>query len=300
MKIIDYHFPEKNDEHTYRLLHYSHYEYSTDHTSAIALHSHPHCELIYVLKGSGTFVQNDMSVSIKRGDLIFINSYTQHYEYPSKIDPFECLFFAVNTFSFKDTHYQKSHDVFTNVASRAPFEKIYLFETPNLLQTFTELSVEFDKELKKCELYYEPLLQARFCATFLIALRQTEIQTQKAHVNISKNTRIPIATAQYLETYFYCEHSLEELAKRFYISKNHLTFAFKKQFGVTPMHYLINIRVKEAQGLLRTTNRSISEIATQVGFINASYFARVYKQRAGITPSQEREKALRALQNKSE
>ena len=66
------------------------------------------------------------------------------------------------------------------------------------------------------------------------------------------------------------------------------------------MHYLINIRVKEAQGLLRTTNRSISEIATQVGFINASYFARVYKQRAGITPSQEREKALRALQNNSE
>ena len=293
MKITDYHFPEKNDEHAYRLLHYSHYEYSTDHPSAITLHSHPHCELIYVLKGSGTFMQNDLSVPMKRGDLIFVNSFTQHYECPSKNEPFECLFFAVNTFSFKDTRYQATHDVFTNTASRTPFEKIYLFEMPNLLSTFADLSAEFDRELEKCELYYEALIQSRFCSTFLIALRQTQILTQKAHADILKNARIPIAAAQYLETYFYCEHSLEELAKRFYISKNHLTFAFKKQFGVTPMHYLKNIRVKEAQGLLRTTNRSVSEIATQVGFINASYFARVYKQCTGRTPTEEAELTYR-------
>lgn len=300
MKIIDYRFPEKSDDSFYRLLHYSHYEYSADHPPAATLHSHPTCELIYVLKGSGIFLQNDFSVPIKSGDLIFVNSFTQHYECPSKTDPFECLFFAVDTFSFKEEYPDQTHDVISDTDKRTPFEKIYIFEMSNLLPVFADLSAEFDHELEKRELYYEPLVQSRFCSVFLSVLRQTKLQTQKVRADIAKNARIPIAAAQYLETYFYCEHSLEELAKRFYISKNHLTFAFKKQFGITPLQYLKNVRVKEAQNLLCTTNRSISEIATQVGFINASYFARVYKQRAGITPSQEREKALRALQNNSE
>lgn len=59
------------------------------------------------------------------------------------------------------------------------------------------------------------------------------------------------------------------------------------------MQYLKNVRVKEAQNLLCTTNRSVSEIATQVGFINASYFARVYKQCTGHTPTEEAELAYR-------
>lgn len=191
MKIIDYRFPEKSEDFFYRLLHYSHYEYSADHPARRPLHSHPTCELIYVLKGSGIFLQNDFSVPIKSGDLIFVNSFTQHYECPSKTDPFECLFFAVDTFSFKEEYPDQTHDVISDTDKRTPFEKIYIFEMSNLLPVFADLSAEFDHELEKRELYYEPLVQSRFCSVFLSVLRQTKLQTQKVRADISKTRVFP-------------------------------------------------------------------------------------------------------------
>ena len=62
--------------------------------------------------------------------------------------------------------------------------------------------------------------------------------------------------------------------------------------GVTPWQYLINLRIAEAESLLRRSNLSITDIAETVGFADAAHFARLFRRSVQLTPSDYR-KAVR-------
>lgn len=51
------------------------------------------------------------------------------------------------------------------------------------------------------------------------------------------------------------------------------------------MEYLTQLRMDEARRLLTQTGRSIQEIAEQVGYDDPSYFCKVFKKSAGVTPN---------------
>jgi YesN/AraC family two-component response regulator len=54
--------------------------------------------------------------------------------------------------------------------------------------------------------------------------------------------------------------------------------------GISPINYLINKRIDESKKLLSTTNYSIRDISSIVGFSNSSYFSQMFKKIAGISP----------------
>ena len=93
---------------------------------------------------------------------------------------------------------------------------------------------------------------------------------------------------EYLDT-AYGEHiSLDSLAARFSVSKYHLQRSFKRCFGQTPADYLTAVRMANAKRLLRTTDRSINDVAAAVGFETASHFISAFRKREEITPQKYR------------
>ena len=54
--------------------------------------------------------------------------------------------------------------------------------------------------------------------------------------------------------------------------------------GISPINYLINRRIEESKNLLTTTNYSIRDISTIVGFSNSSYFSQMFKKFTGDSP----------------
>lgn len=90
---------------------------------------------------------------------------------------------------------------------------------------------------------------------------------------------------QYMEEHVNQNISLDELAKTVNLSKFYFNRYFKKHMGMTPHQYFINLRIQNAKRLLATTHDSIESVAEQCGFDNASNFIRVFKQRAGMTPT---------------
>ncbi len=56
--------------------------------------------------------------------------------------------------------------------------------------------------------------------------------------------------------------------------------------GFSPLNYLINIRISEAIRLLQQTNRSVTDIALDVGFYSSQHFATTFKKLTGYTPSE--------------
>jgi len=78
--------------------------------------------------------------------------------------------------------------------------------------------------------------------------------------------------------------TIEALAAECGLSVRALQRQFRRVFGLTPQEFLIKTRVTVACRLLRTTDRSVGEIAAECGFSDQSSFTQHFKSRLGVTP----------------
>ena len=76
-----------------------------------------------------------------------------------------------------------------------------------------------------------------------------------------------------------------ELAAAAYASPAHFARSFKRAFGETPHRYLQQRRIERAMDLMRSTDRSLTEIALDVGFATPSSFTRAFRDTTGRPPS---------------
>ena len=93
-----------------------------------------------------------------------------------------------------------------------------------------------------------------------------------------------IQALKFIQDNYSNEISLVDLAKHVNISKNHLSYLFKKETGETFSDYLNKIRIEKAQELLVSGQYKIHEIAEMVGFHNTGYFSKVFKKSTGSSP----------------
>ncbi|MDO4879818.1 MAG: helix-turn-helix domain-containing protein [Capnocytophaga sp.] len=79
--------------------------------------------------------------------------------------------------------------------------------------------------------------------------------------------------------------SVKYLANEVCLSPNYLSDLLKKETGMNAQDHIHAHLIKEAQYLLSTTNKSVSELAFELGFEYPQYFSRLFKQKTGITPN---------------
>ena len=82
------------------------------------------------------------------------------------------------------------------------------------------------------------------------------------------------------------EMSLEMICEEFNFSKNHIINVFKKEFGVTPVKYINNVKLKRAEYLLEATSKSIEDISYESGFNDYSHFYKLFCREKGMSPAQ--------------
>jgi len=78
---------------------------------------------------------------------------------------------------------------------------------------------------------------------------------------------------------------VEVLAELMGLNKNQFYRKVKAITGQTPTHFIRDIRLHEAQKLLKEANMNISEIAYHVGFRDPNYFSRMFQKKYGKSPS---------------
>lgn len=103
-----------------------------------------------------------------------------------------------------------------------------------------------------------------------------------------------------IQTNYKGDISLQYLSEICQVSPSYLSKKFKESFQVSPIKYLINHRIEVASSLLLRSRMRIEEIAEEVGFESANYFARAFKQVKGVSPSEFREReCVRKVENQS-
>jgi len=106
----------------------------------------------------------------------------------------------------------------------------------------------------------------------------------KAYQRQSKNDGIELAL-RYLRQHFREPVTLEETARRVHYAPAYLSALFHQATGITYTEYVQHLRIDEAKRLLASTERGITDIASEVGFNSLTHFNRIFKKWEGCAPS---------------
>ena len=105
---------------------------------------------------------------------------------------------------------------------------------------------------------------------------------------------------RYLEDNYMFDLSLDSVGEILHISPAYLSAQFKKYQKMNFLDCLTELRINAAKELLTDPFRSSAEVASMVGYEDASYFARAFKKRTGVTPTQYRKQAAKAAKDQQE
>lgn len=93
------------------------------------------------------------------------------------------------------------------------------------------------------------------------------------------------AAKRYIDENYNEAISLDKLAEIAHVNKYYLSHSFKKEYGSSPIDYMLKRRITEAKALLSSTDYSLIQIAEQLGFGSPAYFSKCFRKVEGISPS---------------
>lgn len=223
-------------------------------------------QLLYVADGRAEFMINDKCVIVEKGQCVLYQpKEPQYYKYLLKYQPdIYWIHFSGN--EVKDFLIEMS---ISNGIFGVGVHSSYL--------TFFNQII---KELQLKELHFEQ-------STTLL-LRQLLLTISR---NIHKINERPYAYNLQVEKAIRYFHSMpeKEFVIKDYTKEHHINYyrfidSFSKYTGLAPKQYIIQIRISKAKELLTNEMLSVAEVGNLVGYENALYFSRLFKQEVGLSP----------------
>ncbi|MDU4883988.1 MAG: AraC family transcriptional regulator [Clostridium celatum] len=261
----------------FELLYISKSKYGEDWHSTS--HFHPFTEIFFITHGNGIMEIDSIDVSVKEGDLIIINPNCPHTEKSSynRMDQLEYIVFAINNLalankSLPQLNGDDSNPTYYKIMNLNNNKSVILYYLNTLVHEVEEKKVNYELACKSILTLFIIYISRNTESNLLIADNPEKLNIECVKI---KN---------YIDSHYSENITLDILSNLSYVNKFHLVHLFTKQMGISPINYLINRRIEESKNLLTTTNYSIRDISTIVGFSNSSYFSQMFKKFTGYSP----------------
>lgn len=111
-----------------------------------------------------------------------------------------------------------------------------------------------------------------------------QLEQDKTFKPKSEHNELLTPAIKYMDENFHEKITLKDMANICFITPGYFSKIFYKETGEKFSDYLTRIRIERAKELLKTTEKTIQEIAMEVGFNDAGYFTRRFKSYEGSTP----------------
>lgn len=155
-------------------------------------------------------------------------------------------------------------------------------------ETAHKLKASASSEAQPLDAAIQEFLHSAISATlpgvYGMVRKQVLQMTQALRETMRMQTAAAFVT--YIQEHFQdADLSLETLAETFGLSPSHMSRMIKRETGASFVEHLTGFRIARAKNLLADSNLTLSEIASEVGFRDMSYFIHVFKRHVGLTPN---------------
>jgi AraC-like DNA-binding protein len=172
-----------------------------------------------------------------------------------------------------------------------------LYEAVDLFSSFGRVAEVSDSSFLRralkafeCSSEFSAALQLRAVVADFAALH-SETMTEEQWENVTRFALFQKELA-YLQNRPPARVTVEELSRVRGVSRENFSRSFTRMTGITPKQFLTSMIVSRACCKLLSEQRSIREIAFELGFVNEFYFSRFFRKHTGVPPKEYRSRTL--------
>lgn len=257
------------------------------HEEDTELHQHvDFSELVIVLNGNATHVVHTEEYFIKKGNAFVINGSTPHaYRDPHDFKICNIMFRPEMLASIgpdlkKSNGYQALFVLEPYYRNIQSYPGKLALPIPSLEYVESLIAVmieEYHGQLQG----YQTMLLSRF--TELVVYLSRHYDTQEK--GMEGNHLMHLANAiSYMEDHYLEPLTLEGIASKSNISVRHLNWIFRSYYQMTPIAYMLTLRLERACSLLKHSSLTITQISYECGFNDSNYFTRQFRKAYGVSP----------------
>ena len=256
-----------------RLLYVTHAQYSEEWNSS--LHTHACAELFFITRGHGLFHVREERFPVAINDLVAVNTGVPHTEAGAEGSPMEYVVLGV-----------EGLETLTDLGGCALLH--LLGEQEPVSACLRQITREIRERQPGCDEVCQKLLEI----ILLRLLRREDFALSSAPEG-PRGSRECDLVRRYIDNHFKENLTLDQLAGLVHVSKYHLSHAFQRSYGTSPISYLISRRIQESRFLLTETDHTLSQIARILGFSSLSYFSQSFRRLEGVSPMEYRRRHRR-------
>lgn len=260
--------PEQPGHAVPRLSYIAKDQFSTEWNSE--LHTHSCAELFFILDGHGYFrtLYEEFPISVQ--DLLIVNANVPHTEISSMKSPLQYIVLGIVGLEA--------------ASSEEGYAMLHIYNGWTELNSCVDLMLqESSKTLPGHEDVCRCLLEV-----VLIQLGRQQDLSFSGEAPGPRASKECEFIRRYIDNHFKEDLTLDHLAKLAHLNKYYLSHSFRREFGTSPINYLISRRVDESRFLLQKTDHPLSLIAEILGFSSLSYFSQCFRRVEGISPTEYR------------
>ena len=235
-------------------------------------HSHSHTELFYIVGGDGQFQIDGRLFPVRAHQLVVVNPGILHTEVSYEAHPLEYIVLGIEGLELTPAEGGEARYC------------IYTFPERNEVLTCMQKIL---LEMQDRRAGYETMCMAFMDVIMVQLMRGSGVSVAESQARFPSNRQCA-SVRQYIEQHYKENLTLDLLAEKASINKYYMAHAFKREYGVSPINFLIACRIREGKRLLAETDLSLSQIAVVLGFSSSSYFSQSFRNAEGASPTEYR------------
>ncbi len=226
---------------------------------------------ILVMDGTGKLTYRGREYIVCAGECIFIDC-TNEYSHAPLDERW-----SLKWVHFSGGNSRELYENYVQTGGKPVFSSVKFLSYSDLLTQIFHIASAEDG-------FGDMLLYEKLISLIVMLTEERRLQEQEGGFERSIRDMTPIK--HYLETNYQEKISLDSLAEEFYVNKFYMTRIFKKQYGVSIVNYLTQVRITRAKQMLRFTDMPIETISQECGMNDANYFSRVFRKVEGTSPGE--------------
>jgi AraC-like DNA-binding protein len=242
-------------------------------------------DFIYVMKGELYLTDNEKKYKVSEGEYKILPPHREHYGHEGCTT--ESVYFWLHFLVEND--YEITNEIesvnwsmistqdatFTEPASYQFFLPLYgIIKQREMVEGVLKRLVELDTLQSPDHKIWQQIIFNEF----ILLLQKEAIHMPSSAEQVTEKV------ISYLHKHYQETIKMNDIGQAILFHPDYLTRCMQQVTGLSPIQYLNKYRISRAKQLIATTNETLSSIAHEVGFVDSTYFSKLFRKIEGMTP----------------